>query len=116
MGVRLAIDDFGTGYSTLSYLKDYPFDTLKLDRSFVNGLGTDPGDTAIVHAVIAFAKALALSVVAEEIETAEQLARLRELGCEQGQGYFFARPMQSEAIDALLSSTAHKQQLVVSST
>jgi diguanylate cyclase (GGDEF)-like protein/PAS domain S-box-containing protein len=102
MGIELALDDFGTGYSALSYLKRFPFSTLKLDRSFVAGLGEDTEDTAIVHAVIAFAKALGLSVTAEGIETAEQLAALRTLSCDDGQGYFFAKPQPSEAIDGLL--------------
>ena len=76
MGIRLAMDDFGTGCSSLSYLKRFPIDTLKIDRSYVNGLGSDAGDTAIVHATIAFAKSLNLSVTAEGIENAEQLTLL----------------------------------------
>ena len=105
MGIRIAMDDFGTGYSSLSYLKRFPIDTLKIDRSYVDGLGSDAGDTAIVHATIAFAKELSLDVTAEGIENAEQLARLRDLGCELGQGYHFARPLPSEkAKDLLVSS------------
>jgi EAL domain-containing protein (putative c-di-GMP-specific phosphodiesterase class I) len=101
LGVRLAIDDFGTGYSALNYLKRYPVDTLKIDRSFVRGLGTDPEDMAIVHAVIAFARTLQLHVTAEGIETAEQLARLRALECERGQGYYFSRPVPGEEFGVL---------------
>jgi EAL domain-containing protein (putative c-di-GMP-specific phosphodiesterase class I) len=104
LGVRLAIDDFGTGYSALNYLKRYPVDTLKIDRSFVRGLGTDPEDMAIVHAVIAFARTLQLHVTAEGIETAEQLARLRALECERGQGYYFSRPVPGEEFGALYKS------------
>jgi diguanylate cyclase (GGDEF)-like protein/PAS domain S-box-containing protein len=103
-GLHLALDDFGTGYSALSYLKRYPFDTLKLDRTFVDGLGQDRENTAIVHAAIAFAKALSLSVTAEGIETAEQLAELRRLGCDQGQGYYFARPVPGVAVSAMLAN------------
>ena len=92
IGVRLALDDFGTGYSALGYLKRFPFDIVKVDRSFVSGLGQDPGDSAIVGAVLGMAGALGMEVIAEGIETAEQVACLRELGAEYGQGYYFARP------------------------
>ncbi len=104
LGVQLAIDDFGTGFSALNYLKQFPVDTLKIDRGFVNGLGSNPEDTAIVHAIIAFAKALNLGITAEGIETANQLAILRELNCDRGQGYYFSKPLPSEAIDHLLAS------------
>ncbi len=98
------MDDFGTGYSSLSYLKRFPIDTLKIDRSYIDGLGSDAGDTAIVHATIAFAKALNLDVTAEGIENAEQVAHLKELGCELGQGYHFARPLASDEARELLAS------------
>lgn len=104
LGVHLAIDDFGTGFSSLNYLKQFPINTLKIDRSFVNGLGSNPEDTAIVHAIIAFAKALNLRTTAEGIETADQLAILRELQCDRGQGYYFSKPLPSEAIGHLLAS------------
>jgi diguanylate cyclase (GGDEF)-like protein/PAS domain S-box-containing protein len=104
MGIRIALDDFGTGYSALSYLKRYPIDTLKLDRSFIAGLGQNPEDTAIIHAVIGFAQALNLSVTGEGIETVEQLIELQRLGCDQGQGYYFARPMEGHAMSALLAA------------
>ncbi|NJM28660.1 MAG: EAL domain-containing protein [Pseudanabaena sp. RU_4_16] len=105
MGVHLAIDDFGTGFSALNYLKQFPIDTLKIDRAFTNGLGQNAEDTAIVHAIIAFAKALNLSITAEGIETAEQLALLQELKCDRGQGYYFAEPLTSEALSQLLAAS-----------
>lgn len=103
MDVHLVIDDFGTGYSSLSYLKRFPVDTLKVDKSFVDGLGKDPESSAIVSAVISMAKSLGMRVTAEGIETAEQLALLRELKCDQGQGYFFSRPLPAEPAEELLA-------------
>ena len=103
-GPRLGIDDFGTGYSSLTYLRRFPVDFVKIDRSFVGGLGADREDTAIVTAVIGLGKALGLSTVAEGVETAGQLALLRDLGCDLAQGYYFARPQSPEGIDALLAS------------
>jgi len=93
MGLRLTIDDFGTGYSSLSYLKRLPIDTLKIDKSFVQGLGKDPGDAAIVSATIALAHKLGFSVVAEGVEREDQLKFLRDQGCDELQGYFFSRPV-----------------------
>ncbi|HYP41010.1 MAG TPA: EAL domain-containing protein, partial [Chloroflexia bacterium] len=104
LGIHIALDDFGTGYSALSYIKRYPIDSLKLDRSFIAGLGKDPEDTAIIHAVIGFAQALNLSVTGEGIETADQLIALRRLGCDRGQGFYFARPLEGHALGALLAS------------
>jgi diguanylate cyclase (GGDEF)-like protein/PAS domain S-box-containing protein len=100
--IHLVIDDFGTGYSSLSYLKRFPVDTLKVDKSFVDGLGKDPESTAIVEAVISLAKSLGMRVTAEGIETQEQLDHLRLLNCDQGQGYFLARPLPAEAAEELL--------------
>ena len=98
------MDDFGTGYSSLSYLKRFPIDTLKIDRSYANGLGSDAGDTAIVHATIAFAKSLNLNVTAEGIDNAKQLTLLSNLGCGVGQGYYFARPLAGHEATKLLIS------------
>lgn len=104
LGVRISIDDFGTGFSSLAYLKRFPLDELKIDKSFVDGLGTDPEATAIVAAVMGMAHALDLQVVAEGVETADQVTRLRTLGCDEAQGYYFARPMTVDAIDTLLAA------------
>jgi diguanylate cyclase (GGDEF)-like protein len=101
-GVEIGLDDFGTGYSSLTLLKEFPVHFLKIDRSFVNGLGTDRDDTAITDAVIALTRTLDLDAVAEGIETPEQLAHLREHGCRFGQGYHLGRPMSADRIDALL--------------
>jgi diguanylate cyclase (GGDEF)-like protein len=107
VGPQLGIDDFGTGYSSLTYLRRFPVDFVKIDRSFVNGLGADSEDTAIVTAVIQLGKALGLRTVAEGVETAEQLALLRELDCDLAQGYYFARPQPAEAVSDLLVSQQH---------
>lgn len=99
LGVRLVIDDFGVGYSGLDYVKRFDVDALKIDRSFVAGLGVRREDTAIVSATIAFARALDLSITAEGIETAEQLRALEELGCERGQGYLFSPAVPADEVE-----------------
>jgi diguanylate cyclase (GGDEF)-like protein/PAS domain S-box-containing protein len=103
-GVRIAIDDFGTGYSSLDHLREMPADILKIDRSFVAGMAANSPDSALVAAAIAMGRALEMEVIAEGIETSEQVADLRELGCPLGQGYLFARPLPPEEIDSLLGS------------
>jgi diguanylate cyclase (GGDEF)-like protein/PAS domain S-box-containing protein len=101
LGVRLGVDDFGTGYSSLVYLKRFPVDLLKIDRTFTDGLGREPDDTAIVTAVVGLAHSLGLTAVAEGVETADQVAALRTLGCDVGQGFFFSDPLSATEIDAL---------------
>jgi diguanylate cyclase (GGDEF)-like protein len=106
LGVGLVVDDFGTGFSALEYFKRFAVNGLKIDRSFVDGLGRSRADTAIVTATLAFASALGLSVTAEGVETADQLARLGLLGCGQAQGFLFARPVSADRImDLLRAST-----------
>ena len=102
LGLSIALDDFGMGHSALSYLKRFPVDTLKLDRLFISGLGTDKGDAAIVQASIKLAKDMGLKVTAEGVETRDQIQVLYSLGCDSGQGYFFARPMPAFAMETYL--------------
>ncbi|MFN8021219.1 MAG: EAL domain-containing protein [Acidimicrobiales bacterium] len=100
VGLHLSVDDFGTGYSSLTYLKRFPVEAIKVDRTFVNGLGIDNEDSTIVEAVVRLGHSLGLSVVAEGVETPLQLSRLRELGCDKGQGYLFGRPRPAEIVEA----------------
>ncbi|WP_273429191.1 bifunctional diguanylate cyclase/phosphodiesterase [Chitinibacter tainanensis] len=102
MGVSLAIDDFGTGYSSLSQLKNLPLDILKIDRSFVEGIPADQDDTAIAQTIIAMAKKLGLSVVAEGVETVAQMQALREAGCDSMQGYYYSRPLTAVQMENLM--------------
>jgi EAL domain-containing protein (putative c-di-GMP-specific phosphodiesterase class I) len=107
LGLKVSIDDFGSGYSSLSYLRRLPVDILKIDRSFVRDLGdaahVERDPTALIEAIITLAHALRLVVVAEGVENDEQCALLRAMGCDQMQGYLFARPMPAEHILALRS-------------
>jgi len=106
LGVQLAVDDFGTGYSSLDRLRRFDVDVLKIDRAFVRALNESPDDAAIIDAIIAMAHALNLSVTAEGIETPEQLATLRRLGCDSGQGFLFSRPAPPDEILPLLMPEA----------
>ena len=103
MGIRIDLDDFGTGYSSLSYLHQFPIDTLKIDRSFVQRMGTTEDGTQIVNTIMSLASSLDLDVVAEGVETAEQLAALRLLHCPSAQGYHLSRPIESDSFEALLA-------------
>jgi EAL domain-containing protein (putative c-di-GMP-specific phosphodiesterase class I) len=102
-GVQLAIDDFGVGYSSLSYLRHFSVDTLKIDRSFVTALGEEPKATAIVQAVTLLAHVLGLNVTVEGVESSAQAAEIRRLGCDYGQGFYFSRPLPADEAVRLLS-------------
>ena len=102
LGVGISIDDFGMGYSSLSYLKRLPADTLKVDKSFVAGLGEDVQDTAIVQMVIDLAHKFGMEIVAEGVENKKQAEQLKEMGCDMAQGYYFARPLPPEALSEFL--------------
>ncbi len=106
LGITLAIDNFGTGYSSLSYLQHLPISKLKIDRSFIECIGTTPHNditsSAIVEAITMLGQTLGMCVIAEGVETAEQLALLRDIGCDQAQGYLFGRPMSAAEFEVLL--------------
>ncbi|HEV2091930.1 MAG TPA: EAL domain-containing protein [Rubrobacter sp.] len=109
LGVELSIDDFGTGYSSLSYLKRFPVDYLKIDRSIVEGIERDPKNAAVVEAAITLAHALGEKVIAEGVQTEEQLERLRQMGCDLAQGHHFSEPLPSEAALEVFREAARKE-------
>ena len=111
LGVRLVLDDFGTGYSSLAYLRHLPLDTIKVDRSFITELDEGDPNIAIVQAVLSLAHGLGITVVAEGIETPAQAARLRELGCDVGQGYLWSRPVPADELDRLIEASAAQRRL-----
>jgi EAL domain-containing protein (putative c-di-GMP-specific phosphodiesterase class I) len=112
IGVRLAMDDFGTGTSSLGCLRDYPFDVIKIDRTFINGLSAGPDTLAVIHATITLVENLGKCSVGEGVETAEQLAILQSLGCHYAQGYFLGRPMpESEVVETERTVIAPRLQL-----
>jgi EAL domain-containing protein (putative c-di-GMP-specific phosphodiesterase class I) len=102
MGVTLSLDDFGTGYSSLAYLKRFPVNKLKIDRSFVHDLETDADDQAIASTVVSMGRNLRLTVLAEGVETREQLALLRGMTCEMAQGFYFSRAVPADQLAVLL--------------
>jgi EAL domain-containing protein (putative c-di-GMP-specific phosphodiesterase class I) len=103
LGVRIALDDFGSGYSNLTYLQRFPLDKLKIDKSFVSVLGTSSNGGVIIQAIVALGRALGLSVLVEGVETEQQRVLLRLAGCDEMQGFLFARPAPAKAIDRLLA-------------
>jgi EAL domain-containing protein (putative c-di-GMP-specific phosphodiesterase class I) len=111
MGVRISIDDFGTGYSSLSYLKRLPADALKIDKSFVGGLGKDPEDTALVRTIVELAHTFGMEVIAEGVETEGQAALLEEMGCDMAQGFLFSEPLAAEGAANLLDADYRRKPL-----
>jgi predicted signal transduction protein with EAL and GGDEF domain len=109
LGVRIAIDDFGTGYSSLAYLRQFPVDTLKIDRSFIQSLGSSEESAALIHTLIELGRTLALETLGEGIEDRAQLEHLQQAHCDSGQGYLFARPLDPDALTAFLAENARRR-------
>jgi len=112
LGIRIALDDFGTGYSSLTTLGEFSIDVIKIDRSFVSGIGSDPKKLSIVAGIVALAESLGLDTVAEGIETEDELALVRDLGCKRGQGYLFSKPLPAAELEAWLrarGATGHSR-------
>ena len=112
LGVRIVMDDFGTGYSSLSYLQSFPFDKIKIDRSFVKDIAENQGSLNIVRAVAALAKGLGMSTTAEGVETAEQLDGIRSEGCSEMQGFLFSRPLPAHEIERLFFGNRATRQIL----
>ena len=103
LGLSISLDDFGTGYSSLSYLRRFPIDELKIDKSFINDIHTNPDDAAIASAIIAMGLSLGLSVVAEGVETLEQISALKGMRCSQVQGYYFSKPLDAATFEQFIN-------------
>jgi EAL domain-containing protein (putative c-di-GMP-specific phosphodiesterase class I) len=118
-GVKIALDDFGTGFSSLSYLRSFPFDRIKIDRSFVMDLGLRDDATAIIRAILGLGRSLHIPVTAEGVETPSQLAQLQAELCAEAQGFLFSRPVRADCVSSLLSAgplvAAGEPQLIASS-
>ena len=110
LGIRIAMDDFGTGYSSLSYLQSFPFDKIKIDRSFVKDIAESTGSLNIVRAVAALAQGLGITATAEGVETEEQLERIRAEGCKEMQGFLFGAPMPAEDIERVFLANRRRTQ------
>lgn len=108
LGILLALDDFGTGYSSLSYLKAFPFDIVKIDRSFISEISSDLKSCYIVRTIIEFARAMGMRTIAEGIETLRQFEILADLGCDEVQGYYFAKPMEPDSYVKYYNSKMEK--------
>jgi len=111
MGITIALDDFGTGYSSLTYLWKFPFDVVKIDRTFVSGMKLDPKANAIVNTIVALGRTLDVTVTAEGVETTAQAQALKEVGCDQVQGFLYGRPVSGVSASALVDADARSAPL-----
>ena len=116
LGVRIAIDDFGTGYSSLAYLRQFPVDVLKIDRTFVSEMTGSPDAAALIHTLVELGHTLGLVTLAEGIEQSAQIDGLRAQGCDHGQGYFFSRPVPAADVELLLAADVRSDELVAGAT